>query len=150
MTMWAEFRAFILRGNVLDLAVGIIIGAAFTAIVNSMVNDLIMPIISLFTRGVNFSDLFIPLQTWPEGVPQTLTYAKDNGIAVFALGSFINALINFLIIAVVVFMLVRTVNQVTKKEAPPAEPPAPDPLFEVQKEQKELLERLVKATEAKK
>lgn len=147
--MWAEFKAFILRGNVLDLAVGIIIGASFTAIVNSLVNDLIMPFISILTAGVNFSDLFIPLQAWPDGVPQTLAYAKENGIAVFALGSFLNALINFLIIALVVFLLVRTVNRVTRKEEPPAAPPMPDPLFEIQKEQKELLVRLVKATEGK-
>lgn len=145
--LWKEFKAFIMRGNVLDLAVGIIIGASFTAIVNSLVNDLIMPIISLLTRGVNFSDVFIPLQPWPDGVPQSMAQAKELGIAVFAVGSFINALINFLIIALVVFLLVRTVNNLTKKDVPLAEPPAPDPLFEIQKEQKQLLERLVKAAE---
>lgn len=147
--LWAEFKAFIMRGNVIDLAVGIIIGASFTAIVNSLVNDLIMPIISLLTRGVNFSDVFIPLQPWPEGVPQSMAQAKELGIAIFAVGSFINALINFLIIAIVVFLLVRAVNRMTRKDVPPAAPPAPDPMFEIQKDQKELLERLVKATESK-
>jgi len=147
--MLKEFRAFIMRGNVIDLAVGIIIGAAFTAIVNSVVNDLIMPIISLFTAGVNFADVFIPFQTWPEGVPQSLANAREQGIAVFAVGAFINALINFLIIAMVVFLLVRTVNRLTRKEPAPAEPPAPDPMFEIQKEQKALLEELVRATKAR-
>jgi large conductance mechanosensitive channel len=147
--MWNEFKAFILRGNVIDLAVGIIIGAAFTAIVNSLVNDLIMPIISILTSGVNFSDVFIPLQPWPEGVPQSLAKATELGIAVFAIGSFINAVINFLIIAVVVFLLVRAVNRLwkTSKEEAPAEPPAPDPMLELEKEQKALLERIAQALE---
>lgn len=145
--MFKEFKAFLLRGNVIDLAVGIIIGAAFTAIVNSLVNDLIMPVISLLTRGVSFSDIFIPLQPWPEGVPQSLEKASELGIAVFAVGSFLNAVINFLIIALVVFLLVRTVNRLTRKKEVVPESPVPDPMFELQKQQTELLERLVRATE---
>lgn len=147
--MLNEFRTFIMRGNVIELAVGIIIGAAFTSIVNSVVNDLIMPIISLFTAGIDFSNVFIPLQAWPEGVPQTLAAAQERGIAVFAIGSFINAVINFLIVAFVVFLIVRAVNRLMaqqKKEEAPAAPP-PDPMLELQKEQKALLERLVAAAE---
>lgn len=147
--MWKEFRTFLLRGNVVDLAVGIIIGAAFTSIVTSVVNDLIMPIISLLTRGVNFADVFIPLQAWPQELPQSLAVAKEQGIAVFAIGSFINAVINFLIIALVVFVLVRAINRLTRKQPAPTEPAAPDPMFEIQKDQKALLERLVKAAEAR-
>ncbi|XWX03680.1 large conductance mechanosensitive channel protein MscL [Aggregatilineales bacterium SYSU G02658] len=148
--MLNEFRTFIMRGNVIELAVGIIIGAAFTSIVNSVVNDLIMPIISLFTAGIDFSNVFIPLQAWPEGVPQTLAAAQERGIAVFAIGSFINAVINFLIVAFVVFLIVRAVNRLMtqqKKEEAPAAPPPPDPALELQKEQKALLERLVAAVE---
>jgi large conductance mechanosensitive channel len=142
--MLKEFQAFLMRGNVLDLAVGIIIGAAFTAIVNSLVNDLIMPIIGLLTGGVDFSNLFIPLATLPEGVT-TLTAAKEAGVAVFAYGSFINAVINFLIIGFVIFMLVRTVNNMTKKkEEAPAAPPAPDPMFVEMQKQTALLEAMSK------
>lgn len=148
--MLNEFRTFIMRGNVIELAVGIIIGAAFTSIVNSVVNDLIMPIISLFTAGIDFSNVFIPLQPWPEDVPRTLLAAQERGIAVFAIGSFLNAVINFLIVAFVVFLIVRTVNRLTaqpKPAAAPAAPPPPDPMLELQKEQKALLERLVAAME---
>ena len=100
--MLSEFKDFIAKGNVMDMAVGIIIGAAFTAIVTSLVNDLITPIISLFTGGIDFSALGIAL-------------GDGEDAAVFAYGNFIMALINFLIIAWVVFMLVRTVNRI--KEA---------------------------------
>ena len=110
--MIKEFRDFIAKGNVMDMAVGIIIGAAFTAIVTSLVNDLINPIISLFTGGVDFSALGVPL-------------GEGEDAAVFAYGNFIMALINFLIIAFVVFMLVKMVNRVkdsaAKKEEAPAE-----------------------------
>jgi large conductance mechanosensitive channel len=142
--MLKEFREFIMRGNVLDLAVGIIIGAAFTSIVTSLVNDLIMPIIGLITGGVNFSDIFIPLKELPAGVT-TLQGAKDAGIAVFAIGAFINAVINFLIIAFVVFMLVRAVNRMMpkKKEEAPA-PAAPDPMLVEAQKQTALLETLAK------
>jgi large conductance mechanosensitive channel len=98
--------ATIIKGNVMDLAVGIIIGAAFTAIVGSLVTDLINPIIGLILGGVNFSDLYVVLKgTVPDGAG--LAAARDAGAAVFAYGSFITAIINFLIIAFVVFMLVK-------------------------------------------
>ena len=106
--MFKEFRAFIARGNVMDLAVGIIIGAAFTAIVNSLVNDLINPIIGFAIGGIDFSNLFFALST--ETYPN-IAAAEAAGVAVFRYGSFLTAVINFLIIAWVVFMLVKGMNK---------------------------------------
>ena len=106
--MLNEFKAFIAKGNVMDMAVGIIIGAAFTAIVSSMVDDLINPIIGLFTGGIDFTDNFVVLSG---GDYPTLEAARQGGAAVFAYGSFIMAVINFLIVAFVVFMLVKMVNR---------------------------------------
>ncbi len=119
-----EFKEFIAKGNVMDMAVGIIIGAAFTAIVTSLVGDLINPIIALFTGGIDFSGWFYALngETYP-----SLTAAADAGAPVFAIGNFIMAVINFLIVAFVVFMLVKMVNRLkaaaVKEEA--AAPEAP-------------------------
>ena len=121
--MLKEFKDFIAKGNVMDMAVGIIIGAAFTAIVSSLVADLLNPIISLFMGGVDFAGLFAILG---EGEYASLAEAEEAGAAVFAYGRFIMAVINFLIIAFVVFMLVRSVNKMKKEEV--AEPaPEPDP-----------------------
>jgi len=117
--MLQEFRDFIAKGNVMDMAVGIIIGAAFTAIVKSMVGDLINPIIGLFMGGVDFSNLFVVLSGG--GPFASLTEARDAGAAVFAYGAFIMAVINFLIIAFVVFMLVRYVNKVKAMAEKPDE-----------------------------
>jgi large conductance mechanosensitive channel len=121
-----EFKSFISKGNVIDLAVGIIIGAAFTAIVSSLVSDLINPLIGLILGGVDFTNMYVVLKgTVPDGVG--LQAARDAGAAVFAYGSFITAIINFLIIAFVVFMLVKAVNKMNDmaiKKAPPP-PPAP-------------------------
>ncbi|MDF0596384.1 large conductance mechanosensitive channel protein MscL [Psychromarinibacter halotolerans] len=121
--MLNEFKAFIAKGNVMDMAVGIIIGAAFTAIVTSMVNDLINPIIGLFTGGFDFTNNFLLLSG--EGDYASLEAAREAGAAVFAYGAFIMAVINFLIIAFVVFMLVRYVNRIrdmaVRKEDEPAE-----------------------------
>ena len=114
--MLKEFKDFISKGNVMDLAVGIIIGAAFTAIVSSLVGDLINPIIGLILGGVNFSDMFISLS---DATPVSLAAAKEAGNPVFAYGAFITAVINFLIIAWVVFMIVKTMNKLMPK-APPA------------------------------
>ncbi|MCK8464523.1 large conductance mechanosensitive channel protein MscL [Aliiroseovarius sp. S1339] len=108
--MLSEFKDFIAKGNVMDMAVGIIIGAAFTAIVSSLVADLINPIIGLFMGGIDFTNMYATLSgTVPEGA--SLEAARESGAAVFAYGSFIMAIINFLIIAYVVFMLVRFVNK---------------------------------------
>lgn len=119
--MIKEFRDFIAKGNVMDLAVGIIIGAAFTAIVSSLVGDLINPIIGLILGGVNFSDMFLDLSGTS---PTSLAAAKESGAAVFAYGAFITAVINFLIIAFVVFMLVKAVNRL-KNPAAVAAPAGP-------------------------
>lgn len=106
-----EFRDFIAKGNVMDMAVGIIVGAAFTAIVSSLVGDLINPIIGLFTGGVDFTNNYAVLSgDVPEGA--SLEAAREAGASVFAYGSFIMAIINFLIIAWVVFILVKMVNRV--------------------------------------
>ncbi|GHG88314.1 large conductance mechanosensitive channel protein MscL [Pseudodonghicola xiamenensis] len=126
--MIQEFRKFISKGNVMDMAVGIIIGAAFTAIVKSMVDDLVNPIVGLFTGGMDFSDRYVVLSgEVPAG--STLDAAREAGAAIFAYGSFITAVINFLIIAFVVFMLVRYVNKVKEmaqcKDEAQAEAAAP-------------------------
>ena len=120
--MLNEFKTFIARGNVMDLAVGIIIGAAFTAIVTSLVSDLINPVIGLIIGGIDFSNLYVTLAG--NVAPGTsLTAAREAGANVFAYGSFLMAVVNFLIIAFVVFMLVRTVNKLkAKEEAAPAAP----------------------------
>lgn len=109
--MIKEFRDFIAKGNVMDLAVGIIIGAAFTAIVSSLVGDLINPVIGLVLGGIDFTSMFVVLSgDVPAGT--SLTAARESGAAVFAYGAFLTACINFVIIAFVVFMLVRTVNNI--------------------------------------
>lgn len=121
--MLQEFRDFIAKGNVMDMAVGIIIGAAFTAIVKSMVDDLINPIIGLFLGGIDFANSYAVLSgDVPEGA--SLEAAREAGAAVFAYGSFIMAIINFLIIAYVVFLLVRYVNKVKDSASEPEEAPA--------------------------
>jgi large conductance mechanosensitive channel len=125
--MLKEFKDFIAKGNVMDMAVGIIIGAAFTAIVKSMVGDLLNPIIALFTGGIDFTGWFYALDG---NVYASLTIAQEAGAPVFAIGSFIMAVLNFLIVAFVVFMLVKMVNRVKdaaeKEEAEAeAEPEAP-------------------------
>ena len=120
--MIKEFKDFIAKGNVMDLAVGIIIGAAFTAIVTSLVGDLINPIIGLILGGVDFTNMYVVLKgSVPDGA--SLAAARDAGAAVFAYGAFVTAVINFLIIAFVVFMLIRTVNKIMPKA--PAAPAAP-------------------------
>ena len=124
--MLQEFKDFISKGNVMDLAVGIIIGAAFTAIVGSLVGDLINPIIGLILGGVNFSDMFIDLSGT---APVSLAAAKDAGNPVYAYGAFITACINFLIIACVVFMIVKAMNRLMPKPAPaPVAPAGPSEL----------------------
>lgn len=132
-----EFKDFIARGNVVDMAVGIIIGAAFTAIVSSMVGDLINPIIALLTGGIDFSGWFYALngETYA-----SLTAATEAGAPVFAIGNFVMAVINFLIIAFVVFLLVKMVNRIkeaalkkeeAKVEAAPAGPTELEVLLEI-------------------
>ncbi|WP_373355163.1 large conductance mechanosensitive channel protein MscL [Pseudoroseicyclus sp. CXY001] len=119
--MIKEFRDFIAKGNVMDLAVGIIIGAAFTAIVQSLVNDIINPFIGLILGGVDFSDMYVVMSgEVPEGAG--LAAARESGAAIFAYGSFITAIINFVIIAFVVFLLVKGVNRIKDRAVKRGEP----------------------------
>ena len=123
-----EFREFAVKGNVMDLAVGVIIGGAFSTIVNSVVKDLIMPIVGVATGGLDFSNKFIRLGDIPpsfKGNPDSFKDLQTAGVAAFGYGSFITALINFLILAVIVFGIVKFMNSLREpKEAAPAEPPA--------------------------
>ena len=114
-----EFKHFIARGNVFDLAVGIIIGAAFTGIVNSLVSDVFMPVFGILTSNINFTDMFYALDGKEY---DTLKAAKDAGAPVVAYGNFVNNIINFLIVSLVVFSLVKQVNRL-KRNPPPAAPP---------------------------
>ena len=121
-----EFKEFILRGNVVDLAVGVIIGGAFQAIINSFINDLIMPFIGLLTGGINFADQFVVLNAGGRTFA-TAEAAAEEGFAVFAYGAFITAVINFLVIALVVFLMVKAINKArnaTKKDEEEEEAPA--------------------------
>ncbi|MDR1828907.1 MAG: large conductance mechanosensitive channel protein MscL [Methylobacteriaceae bacterium] len=123
--MLREFKEFISRGNVMDMAVGIIIGAAFTAIVGSLVADIIMPLVGVLLSGVDFADWFIALDG---GKYASLKAAKDAGAPVLSYGVFINAVINFLIVAFAVFLIVKGVNRMKRPAAnPPAAPDAPPP-----------------------
>src|SRR5918996_805305 len=109
--MWKEFRDFIARGNVVDLAVGVIIGAAFGRIVTSLVEGVIMPPIGRIVGGIDFSSLFYVLDS-SKGIPASLTEAKAKGIPVIAFGQFMNDVINFLIVALAIFLLVKQVNRI--------------------------------------
>ena len=124
MSFMSEFKEFAVKGNAMDLAVGVIIGAAFGKIVESIVNDLIMPIIGAIFGGFDFSNLFITLGAVPAGVAMTLAEVKKAGVPVFAYGNFLTILLNFLILALIVFILVKQLNRL-KKGAPPAAPAAP-------------------------
>ncbi|MBT2134422.1 large conductance mechanosensitive channel protein MscL [Croceibacterium sp. LX-88] len=137
--MFQEFKAFIARGNVLDLAVAVIIGGAFGAIVTSLTGDLIMPVIGAILGGADFSNHFVLLSV-PAGYTGSLSdYAalKEAGAAMIGYGAFITAVINFLILAFVIFLLVRTANKlIAKKEEAPAGPSEIDLLTEIRDELK--------------
>ncbi|MGJ5179454.1 large conductance mechanosensitive channel protein MscL [Bradyrhizobium oligotrophicum] len=137
--MLKEFREFAMKGNVVDLAVGVIIGAAFGAIVNSLVADVIMPIIGAITGGLDFSNYFIPLsKTVNAG---NLADAKKQG-AVLAYGSFLTITLNFLIVAFVMFMIIRLMNKLKRKqEAAPAAPTKPTAEVELLTEIRDLLKK---------
>lgn len=145
--MFKEFREFIMRGNVIDLAVGIIIGAAFTTIVNSLVTDIIMPPIGYALGNVDFSDLFITLGS---GSYASLAEAQAAGAATINYGVFINAIINFLVVAVAMFFLIRTINRLNRKEeakeeAAPAEPTTDEKILETLTKLNATLEKMDKA-----
>jgi large conductance mechanosensitive channel len=143
--MWKEFREFAIKGNVVDLAVGIIIGAAFTGIVTSLVNDVLMPPLGYIMGGVDFSNYFIDLTYWSAKAAEaagqtvdqkslalfaTLKEATEGGHAVVAYGKFINTLINFLIVAFAIFLIVRWINRL-KRQPPPLPTAPPEPSAEV-------------------
>ena len=124
--MMKEFRAFAVRGNVVDLAVGIIIGGAFGKIVDSLVNDIVMPLISTLLGGrIDFTNLFIVLGTVPDNVPRTFDALKKAGIPIFAYGNFITILINFILLAFVIFQMVKIINRI-RDEEPKSTPPTPE------------------------
>ena len=126
MSMMGEFREFAVKGNVIDLAVGVIIGGAFGKIVDSLVKDLIMPIVGRIFGGLDFSNWFIPLASPPAGYSGPMTYEAltKAGVPLFAYGNFITVAINFLILAFIIFLMVRAINRL-KRETPPPPPAAP-------------------------
>jgi large conductance mechanosensitive channel len=124
MGIVSEFKQFAVKGNAMDLAVGVIIGAAFGKIVDSIVNDLIMPVVGAVFGGLDFTNLYAALGEVPAGTGATLADLKAAGVPVFAYGNFITILLNFIILAFIVFMIVKQVNRM-KEEPPPAAPAAP-------------------------
>lgn len=122
MSIVSEFKAFINKGNVLDLAVGVIIGAAFAKIVTALTEDFIAPILSALTGGIDFANMFVPIRAVPEGTPATLAGMKAANVPVFAYGHFITEVINFLILAWVIFMIVKTANRAFARQADDATP----------------------------
>ncbi|WP_349359854.1 large-conductance mechanosensitive channel protein MscL [Stappia sp.] len=139
--MLQEFKKFAVKGNMVDMAVGIVIGAAFTAIVSSLVDDLIMPPLGLLLGGVDFSDLFLVLKAGdPAGPYPTVAAAQEAGAVTWNVGLFANAVLKFLIVAVALFMVVKGVNRLrTREEAAPAAPPAPTRDQELLEEIRDLL-----------
>jgi len=127
MSMLKEFRDFAIKGNVIDLAIGVIIGAAFGTIVSSLVDDVFMPVIGLILGGVDFSNLFIVLNNPNNVAVPSLAAAQEAGIATLNIGLFINAVVKFTIVAFVLFLVVKGINAIRKQQAaaPPAQPPAP-------------------------
>ncbi len=127
MSVASEFKAFAVKGNVIDLAVGVIIGAAFGKIVDSAVNDLIMPVVGRVLGGLDFSNYFVALRDIPPGTAATLDAVKKAGVPVFAYGNFMTIALNFVILAFIIFVMVKQINRLRREAAPavPAEPPPP-------------------------
>ncbi len=126
MSFASEFKEFALKGNVMDLAVGVIIGGAFGKIVDSAVNDLIMPIVGRVIGNVDFSNMFVKLAEAPAGTAETLDALRKAGVPVFAYGNFITIALNFIILAFVIFMMVKQVNRMRRAEPPAPPPPTPE------------------------
>ena len=130
--MLQEFKAFAVRGNVIDLAVGVIIGGAFGKIVDSMVGDLIMPMVSALIGRLDFSNLFIALGAVPAGTGSTLDALRKAGVPVLAYGSFLTVAVNFVLLAFIIFMLIRQINRLKGEHSPSKTPDVPnDPPEEV-------------------
>ncbi len=123
MSMMTEFKEFAVKGNVMDLAVGVIIGGAFGKIVESVVGDIVMPVVGAIFGKVDFSNLFVVLGQVPEGTVRTLDALKKAGVPVLAYGNFVTVAVNFTILAFIIFMMVKQINRL-KKDTPPA-PVAP-------------------------
>ncbi len=117
MSFMSEFKAFAMKGNVVDLAVGVIIGAAFGKIVDSVVADLIMPIVGALFGGLDFSNYFIALKAVPPDLPHTLADLRKAGIPVFAWGNFLTIALNFVILAFIIFVMVKQINRLKREEA---------------------------------
>jgi large conductance mechanosensitive channel len=137
-----EFRAFAVKGNVIDLAVGVIIGGAFGKIVDSLVNDIVMPLISSLLGGrIDFTNLFIVLGTAPDSIPRTFDALKKAGVPIFAYGNFITISINFILLAFVIFQMVKIVNKIrAQDEEPKSVPPTSEDIV-LLKEIRDLLKR---------
>jgi large conductance mechanosensitive channel len=140
MSFTSEFKAFALKGNVVDLAVGVIIGAAFGKIVDSIVNDLIMPIVGRLFGGLDFSNYFVALKEIPPGTLHTLDAVKKAGVPVLAYGNFLTIALNFLLLAFIVFLVVKQFNRM-RKAAPPPAPAAPPEELLVLREIRDSLKR---------
>lgn len=125
MGMLQEFKEFTLKGNVVDLAVGVIIGAAFGKIVDSLVNDLIMPVVAALIGRLDFSNLFIVLRQVPPGTQMTLDALKKAGVPVLAYGNFLTIAVNFVLLAFVIFLMIKQINRLRREK--PATPPAAPP-----------------------
>jgi len=125
MSIVSEFKEFAVKGNVIDLAVGVIIGGAFGKIVGSVVDDLIMPIVGRFVGGLDFSNYFIALKDIPPGVPMVLAEVKKAGVPVIAYGNFITIALNFTILAFIIFMMIKQINRLKRSE-PAAAPATPE------------------------
>jgi len=126
MSFFKEFREFAVKGNVVDLAVGVIIGGAFGKIVDSLVADVIMPVIGLVFGKLDFSNLYVVLGTVPAGVANNLAELKKAGVPVLAYGNFLTILVNFIILAFVIFVMIKQINRLRRtEEAAPAAPEAP-------------------------
>jgi large conductance mechanosensitive channel len=139
MSMMSEFKEFAVKGSVVDLAVGVIIGAAFGKIVESLVSDLIMPVIGRFTGGLDFTSHFYALAAIPPGIPQTLEAVRKAGIPVIAYGNFLNIVFNFVILAFIVFLMVRQINKL--RRAAPSAPAAPPEEVKLLREIRDALVR---------
>lgn len=126
MSFVSEFREFAMKGNVVDLAVGVIIGGAFGKIVDSIVGDLIMPVVGRIFGGLDFSNFFIALKDVPPGTAMTLAEVKKAGVPVFAYGSFITISLNFVILAFIIFLMIKQMNRMKRAEPPPPAPPTPE------------------------
>ena len=127
MSISSEFKEFALKGNVMDLAVGVIIGGAFGKIVDSAVNDLIMPLVGKAVGGLDFSNFYVALGDVPAGTANTLAAVKEAGVPVFAYGNFLTISLNFIILAFVIFQMIKVMNRMKREQPAPAPAPAVTP-----------------------